>query len=404
MRKVYVRGVGAVTPLGISWNESKENLHSGQKAIGPVRSFDSQNFPSRVAAEIPPSLFQKLKFHEDRRISLIEKASEEAWQQAEISLADPTRLGVFIGAESGRASFSTVVGLAKSSGSGDKFDHEIFARSAGAYSSKVQFEMVSPAAVASFLAKKFNAHGSCHTVSLACSSAAIAMVEAVRHLRMGVCDTAICGGVGADVDPLMLAGFGKISALSARGESCPFDIQRDGFVVGEGAAIILLSTEKAHSNITVSGAGRTLDAFNLTAPDPEGDGAFRAMKQALSQAQLQHVDYIQAHGTSTVLNDRIEALALHRALGSEIKKAHVSSVKGALGHWIAGAGAIGFLAAHEALASGLMIPTAGLNNPDPSLELNHVQGTAQKKEVHSALVNSFGFGGANASLVLRKEV
>ncbi len=150
----------------------------------------------------------------------------------------------------------------------------------------------------------------------------------------------------------------------------------------------------------VAGVGRSLDAWHLTAPDPEGEGAALAMRAALREARLEAVDYVQAHGTSTQLNDEVEAQALQRVLGSRLAEAHVSSVKGALGHWIAGAGALGFLCALHALAQGEVLPTAGLRHPDPRCELPHVQGTALRKRVGAALVNAFAFGGANTSLVV----
>jgi 3-oxoacyl-[acyl-carrier-protein] synthase II len=250
------------------------------------------------------------------------------------------------------------------------------------------------------LAGELGARGPCETLSLACSSGAAAIAEGVRAIRRGEVDVALCGGVGADVDPLMLAGFGLLGALSARGVSCPFDAHRDGFVVGEGAAMVVLSAERGNARARVAGAGRSLDAWHLTAPDPEGEGAAMAMRTALREAKLEAVDCVQAHGTSTQLNDEVEAQALRRVLGSRLAEAHVSSVKGALGHWIAGAGALGFLCALHAVEQGEVLPTAGLRHPDPRCELPHVLGTALRKQVGSALVNAFAFGGANTSLVV----
>jgi 3-oxoacyl-[acyl-carrier-protein] synthase II len=246
-------------------------------------------------------------------------------------------------------------------------------------------------------------------VCLACASGAAAIVEAVRALRAGECEVALCGGVGADVDPLMLAGFGLLGALSARGVSCPFDGARDGFVVGEGAAMIVLARDDAGGaagdvGVELAGVGRSLDGYHLTAPDPEGDGAYRAMGAALADAGVDPaaVGYVQAHGTSTPLNDPVEVKALGRALGDAAARAYVSSVKGAVGHWVAGAGAIGALCAIEAVRAGAIVPTAGLRAPDPACAARHVIGEGVRADVDVALANAFAFGGANACVVVRR--
>ncbi|HVK54647.1 MAG TPA: beta-ketoacyl-[acyl-carrier-protein] synthase family protein [Burkholderiales bacterium] len=397
LRRVYVRGVGAITPLGSTWPLAVSALAQGKSAIGPVTRFDVRNFPSTAAAVIPQEFPQAA----DRRLALAQVAAHEAWRSAGVSAA-PERIGIFLGAESGRASLQTVFALAQAAGGGNTFDHRQFGVNARPLAARIDASIASPAAVTSVLAREFNVGGPAETISLACSSGAAAIAEAARAIRLGLCDVAICGGVGADVDPLMLAGFGRVGALSARGVSCPFDVYRDGFVVGEGAAIAILSSEQGSATVEVAGEGRTLDGHHLTAPDPEGKGAIRSMRAALQAANIQAVDYIQAHGTSTPLNDAVEAAAIRTVLGKHLHRAHVSSVKGALGHWIAGAGALGFLCTVEAVATGLLLPTANLTRPDPSCELPHVMGEVVRKNVEAALVNSFAFGGANCSLVVKR--
>ena len=287
------------------------------------------------------------------------------------------------------------------------FDARAFGRGAGAFAHRIDAAMVSPAAVTSALARRLGARGPAATVSLACSSGSAAIAEGARAIRIGRCDVAICGGVGADVDPLMLAGFGKLGALSARGLSCPFDLRRDGFVVGEGAAVVILAAARGRGVVELGGEARSLDAHHLTAPDPEGAGAERAMRGALAAAGESPtnpaIDYVQAHGTSTPLNDAVEAAALRRTLGAALDGAHVASVKGAIGHAVAGAGALGFLCAHAAVADGLLLPTAGLREPDPACALPHVRGRAivLPGPARTAMVNAFAFGGANTALVLR---
>lgn len=397
MRRVFVRGVGVFSPLGRTWPETREALETGATAIAPITSFDVEGYPSRFAACVPWPVDEA----QDRRLALARQAAQEAWTHAEVH-APPTRIGVFIGAESGRATYETILALSRAAGGSSSFDHARFGRDARHLAAQIHNATVSPAAVASTLAATIGALGPVETISLACSSGAAAIVEATRAIRLGVCDVALAGGVGADVDPFMLVGFGILGALSARGVSCPFDVRRDGFVVGEGAAMIVLSAERGAAAVEIAGVARSLDAHHLTAPDPTGSGAVRAMRGALDDAQRDRVDYVQAHGTSTPLNDAVEAAAMTRVLGSSLDQAHVGAVKGALGHWIAGAGAIGFVCGYEAALSGICLPTAGLVEPDRAFSLPHIMGRAIRKNVSAALVNAFAFGGANASIVVAR--
>ncbi|MES2017988.1 MAG: beta-ketoacyl-[acyl-carrier-protein] synthase family protein [Pseudomonadota bacterium] len=397
--RVYVRGVGAITALGATWPVSLQALAEGRSAIAPVRAFDVTHFPSTVAAAIDGFVHSG-----DRRLALARVAAREAWLTSHLDQDPPAseRLGIFLGAESGRAPFATLHALTRAAGGAAHFNHARFGADAAPLAAQFDASIISPAAVTSALAREYGAGGPAVTISLACSSGASAIAEAARAIRLGVCDVAICGGVGADVDPMMLAGFGRIGALTARGVSCPFDVRRDGFVVGEGAAMVVLSRERGDAKVELAGEGRSLDAHHLTAPDPEGQGATRAMRTALDAAGEVAVGYVQAHGTSTPLNDAVEALALQRVLGRYLDQAHVSSVKGALGHWIAGAGALGFLCAHAALEQGIVLPTANLTQADPACALPHVLERALHKKVDVALVNAFAFGGANCSLVARR--
>lgn len=396
-RRVHVAGFGAITPLGDTWADSIEPLARGRSAVKAVEHFDVASFPCTVAASV------QLRFDHtgDRRLALAQHAAREAWAMARVD-APVDRIGVFIGAESGRASLATILALTRAAGGGKTFDHGVFGVQARSLAAHIDAAAVSPAAVASALAREIRAQGPVQTLSIACASGAAAIVEATRAIRLGECDVALCGGVGADVDPLMLVGFGRLGALSARGVSCPFDVHRDGFVVGEGAAMVVLSSNPSPLGIQISGVARSLDAYHLTKPDPQGDGAARAMQHALRDAGRDVVDYVQAHGTSTPLNDEVEAKAIRRVLGARWQDTYVSSVKGAVGHWIAGAGAVGFLCAAHAVQCGSLFPTANLHQPDPECELRHVLGSALAGDVCSALVNAFAFGGANACLVVER--
>jgi 3-oxoacyl-[acyl-carrier-protein] synthase II len=297
--------------------------------------------------------------------------------------------------------FGTLIALARAAGGGAAFDHLAFGREGPALAPLLAPARLSPAAITSALARAIGARGPTATVSLACASGAAAIAEAARAVGAGDCDVALAGGVGADVDVLMLAAFGLLGALSARGVSCPFDVRRDGFVLGEGAAMVVLASDRGGARAVIAGSGASLDAHHLTAPDPTGAGAARAMAAALHAAGGGPVDYVQAHGTSTVQNDAIEASALRRVLGPDLGGARVSSVKGALGHAIAGAGALGLLCALHAVEQGVLLPTAGLREPDPEIALPHVTGAADHARVRAALVNAFAFGGANVSLLVR---
>ncbi len=398
-RPVWVRGVGAVTPLGDTWEASVARLAAGETAVRAVEGFDVAGFPCTVAAAIDPVHDETA--WEDRRRDLCLGAALAAWERSNCHV-DPARVGVFLGAESGRGSFRTVFELARAAGGGMRFDHRAFGVNARTIADRIDASVISPSAVAAQLAARFGAHGPVETVCLACASGLAAIVEGVRAIRLGRCDVALCGGVGADVDPLMLVGFGLLGALSARGVSRPFDAHRDGFVVGEGAAMVVLARERGDASVAVTGVGRSLDAWHLTAPDPQGDGAFRAMTAALDDAARPPIGYVQAHGTSTPLNDAVEAKAIRRALGDDVARARVASVKGAVGHWIAGAGAVGFLCAVEAVERGVLLPTAGLREPDPACDLPHVRDTAERADVAAAMVNAFAFGGANSSAVVAR--
>jgi 3-oxoacyl-[acyl-carrier-protein] synthase II len=377
--------MGAVTPLGGTWTDSVVELAAGRSAIAAITRFDVTGFPSSVAAVIEPA------GDGDRRTTLARRAAAEAWAHARPDVA-AERIGVFVGAEAGRPDFATVVAMARAIEAG---------RSLASLASRITAQAVSPGAVASALAAQIGAHGPVETVSLACASGAAAIAEAARALRAGECDVALAGGVGADVDQLMLASFGLLGALSTRGESCPFDVRRDGFVLGEAAAFVVLEIHRRGALAELAGIGRTMDAYRLTAPDPQAGGAARSMAAALADARIDAPAYVQAHGTSTPLNDAAEALALQRVLGGALDRARVASVKGALGHSIAGAGALGFLCAVEAVARSTWLPTAGLVHPDPACALPHLVGAALRAPAETALVNSFAFGGANVSLALR---
>jgi 3-oxoacyl-[acyl-carrier-protein] synthase II len=396
-RPVFVRGVGAWTPLADSWPESFQSLRTGVTASTKIGLFDASGFPSEVAYAIPDCRAAGM----DPRVTLALRAAREAWAMASVKV-DADRLGIFIGAESGRPSFSSILEATRAGSTGTSFDRERFLSSAYALGGGLDSSELSPAAVAARIARELGARGPLETVSLACASGAAAILGGARAIALGHCDAALCGGVGADVDPFALAGFGLLGALSRKGVSRPFDARRDGFVLGEAAAMVVLTSARGELPVEVAGGALTLDGYRLTAPEPSGAAAKRAMRLALEEAGITTVDCVQAHGTSTPLNDAVEAAAIDYVLGAGLSEAHVSSVKGAIGHSIAGAGAVSMLCALEAVSRGVILPTVGLEQPDPACNLPHVLGRAIEKRVRSALVNALAFGGANCSLVLRR--
>lgn len=382
-RRVYVHGVGIVSPWGgpdpaVTW----ERLLRGDTAIGPAAAFDATGMPCPSVAAVPG-----LAEAPDPRRPMALAAAAFA------TSAGDGALGVFVGAESGRARFPTLVEVGLHGVVDGRFDAAVFLRRAAAVAHRVNPAVASPHAVAAALAERHGATGPVETFSQACASGLAAVVEAVRALRAGECDRALVGGVGADADPLMHSGFGKLGALSPSGVARPFDPGRDGFVIGEGAAFLHLST--VPSDLEVRGVARGHEAHHLVAPDPSGEPARRVMAEALRDAGVERPDAVLAHGTGTPHNDLGEGRAI-RAVAGDVP---VASVKGALGHWIAGAGALNLALACLALRSGRWPPTAGLRRVDPACGVR-AAAEALPFSGDVVLTNAFAFGGALSSVAV----
>jgi 3-oxoacyl-[acyl-carrier-protein] synthase II len=397
-RIAWVRGVGVVSALGRDWPTTAAALAQGRSGITPITRFDATGMPCGVASVVPAVVDDA--GNEDRRTQLARRAVAEAWATA--SLEGGARLGVFVGAESGLACWAAAWDLSRAGGAGRTIDRAAFAAHPEAAIAWADPRRTSTPAVAWAIARQVGARGPCRTIALACASGAAAIVEAVRALRSGACDAAVCAGVGADVDPLMVAAFGRLGALSVRGRSVPFDTTRDGFVLGEGAAAIVLSIERGDATVALAGGARSLDGGSLTAPDPDSDGAQRAIAGAIDDARGPRIGYVAAHGTSTPAGDAAEALALRAVLGAELGGARVGAVKSSLGHWIAGSGTLGAVCAWHAVAQGELLPTIGVERIGDDCALPHVLHTAVRAQVDAAIACSFGFGGANACVVVRR--
>ncbi|MDB4957427.1 MAG: beta-ketoacyl-[acyl-carrier-protein] synthase family protein [Myxococcales bacterium] len=402
----WIRGVGVVSALGRDWPTTARALAQGRSGIAPITRFDATGMPCEVASVIDESPVG------DRRVQLAKLAVAEAWQTAQV--AGGARAGVFVGAESGLACWAAAWDLSRAGGASSRpekepagerrarIDRAAFASHPEAAIAWADPRRTSTPAVAWAIAQQVGAGGPCRTVALACASGAAAILEAVRALRAGTCDTAVCVGVGADVDALMLAAFGRLGALSARGRSVPFDLDRDGFVLGEGAAALVLSIDRGDATVCLAGGARSLDGGSLTAPDPDSDGARRAIAGAIDDAGGPAIGYVAAHGTSTPAGDAAEALALRTVLGGDLGGARVGAVKSALGHWIAGAGTLGAVCAWHAVAHGELLPTIGVDRIADDCAMPHVLNVAERARVDAALACSFGFGGANACVVVTR--
>ncbi|MGH2736517.1 MAG: beta-ketoacyl-ACP synthase II, partial [Actinomycetota bacterium] len=318
--------------------------------------------------------------------------------QAEPSIAEPERFGVIVG--SGIGGLSTI-----------EREHDSFNARGSRGVSPFMVPKLMPNAAAASIAMRWGLRGLNYAPSSACATGAHAIGEAYRAIKQGMADVMLAGGTEAAITPLAVSAFARMGALSTRNDeptlaSRPFDAQRNGFVFGEGAGVLVLesreSAERRGARIlaTVAGYGASCDAHHVTQPDPEGVGAIAAMRGALEDAGLgtDEIDYLNAHGTSTPYNDRIESLAIKQAFGTESKRLAVSSTKSQMGHLLGAAGAVEAAVCALAIERGIIPPTANYTDPDPDCDLDYVAEGPRKEAVKAALSNSFGFGGQNACL------
>lgn len=407
--RTVITGMGMVTPLGLTVQESWEAMLAGRSGIGPITHFDASALPTRIAGEVKgfdPGRYMSPK--EARRIArcsqLTIAATQEALADAGLTtpVPDAERVGTVMGVGMG--------GLDYALASGRKF-WESGLRSVSPFSLPASLPNM-PSYHVSYLA---GATGPITTVVAACASGAQAIGDAMELIRAGRADMVIAGGVEALVVDVPLAGFIAMRALSERNDeperaSRPFDAGRDGFVYAEGAGVVVVERlERAQArgariHAEVIGYATSSDAFHITQPDPEGKGAQRTMRWALADAGLEPsgIDYINAHGTSTTLNDVIETAAIKQVFGEHAYRVPISSTKSMIGHTIGGAGAVESIATVRIMQEGMIHPTINLEQPDPQCDLDYVPGQARKADVRVALKNAFGFGGQNACLVLRR--
>lgn len=409
-KRVVITGMGCVTPLGNDLNTFWENIKSGQCGIDEITRFDTEKYEVKLAGEVrdfDPSLYMDKK--EARRMDLYSQYAVAASKMAvedsklDIESISKERFGVIVG--SGIGGIGTI-----------EKEHEKMLAKGPKRVSPLLIPMIIGNMAAGNIAIQFGAKGICSTVVTACATGSHAIGEAFNTIQRGRADIIIAGGAEAGITPLSVAGFSSLQALSTSNDknraSIPFDAERNGFVMGEGAGILILeSLEHAIKRGAkiygeVVGYGATCDAYHITSPDPEGNGAARAMLEAINEGGIkpEEVSYINAHGTSTPLNDKFETAAIKLAFKEAAKDVAISSTKSMTGHLLGAAGAIEGIVCVKALEEGFIPPTIGYQKPDSECDLDYVPNVGRKQELHYALSNSLGFGGHNASLLFKKYV
>lgn len=407
-RRVVVTGIGAVTPLGNTVSETWEGLKSGRNGIGPITQFPTENFKAKLGAEVrdfDPRMYLEVNdiLRTDRYAQLAVAAAQQAADESGIEgTVEPERFAVIFG--TGIGGIGTF-----------EREHTKLMEKGPRRVSPLFIPMMIGNMAAGMIAIRHDCRGSAMPSVTACASGSNAIGEAMRLIRHGYADAVIAGGAEAAICPSAIAGFVNMQALSTsddpNGASLPFDRRRGGFVIGEGAAALILE-EYEHAKARdvriygeVCGYGSTCDAHHITAPHPEARGGAQAMMDAMREAGYTEADtvYINAHGTGTPMNDVVETAAIKKALGEKkAGEAYVSSTKSMTGHMLGAAGAVEALACLYVLREGIIPPTINLNDQDEACDLNCVPNTAVKADITLALSNSLGFGGHNACLAFRK--
>ncbi len=405
-RKVVVTGLGALTPCGNDIDSYWDSLKNGRSGLGMITKFDTTDFSVKIAAELkdydPLDHFEK---KESRRLDKFTQyaivASNLAIKDADIdfSTLDRDRIGVIIG--------SGVGGIES-----HEAQHKVLMEKGPGKVSPFYIILMIPDIAPGHVSMIHGLRGPNYSVTSACATGSHAIGEAAKTIERGDADVMICGGTEAAVTPMSVAGFGNMKALSTRNEdpvgaSRPFDLERDGFVLGEGAGIVVLEAEEiaqkrgARIYAELAGVGFTADAHHVTAPAPDGEGAVRAMRIALNDAGLNadEIEYVNAHGTSTPFNDKTETISMKTAFGDHVKDLSISSTKSMTGHLLGAAGGVEMIAALKALYHDTVPPTINYENEDPECDLNYTPNVAVEKKISTVMSNTFGFGGHNACLI-----
>jgi 3-oxoacyl-[acyl-carrier-protein] synthase II len=407
--RVVVTGIGLVTPVGLNSESTWNSLVEGRSGIDYISLFDAEGYESRIAGEVDnfdasAALGRKEAKRLDRFSQFACVAALEALEHANLNMEkeDADRVGVLIG--SGVGGIITI-----------SDQHKILLKRGPKRVSPFLVPMMLGDMASGQVSMMIGAKGPNFSTVSACATGADSIGEALEMIRRGRADVVIAGGTEAAICEIGVAGFNSCMALSTRNEdpqgaSRPFDSDRDGFVLGEGAGLLVLESlehaEKRGANILaeMSGYGASSDAHHVTQPHPDGEGAARAMRWAIEDAGItpDKVDYINAHGTSTPLNDKYETIAMKRMYGDHAYNLAISSTKSMTGHLLGAAGAIEAAFTVLAIKNDIVPPTINIENPDPDCDLNYIPNTAKKQPVNVAMSNSLGFGGHNASLVFER--
>jgi 3-oxoacyl-[acyl-carrier-protein] synthase II len=433
MRRVVITGIGLVTPIGHEIETVWRRLLTGESGVSKITLFDASNFPTQIAAEVKdfdmsvigenPSDWKLQDRHTRFAIGAGFKAMTDAGLWDTISKKksfpyDSDRIGVYTGAGEGEQDFNNFTSMVLASLDGDpngEFDMGKFIKRGVEILNPIKELEQEPHMPAAHLAAMFQAFGPNANCLTACSASPQAVGEAVQIIKRNEADLMIAGGAHSMIHPFGVTGFNLLTALSTNnsdpaGASRPFDRERDGFVLGEGAAMVILEefehAKKRDAKIYAElvGYGATADAFRITDIHPEGRGAIGCMKCALNDANLttDEVDYINAHGTSTTVNDRVESLAIRKLFGDRAYKIPVSSTKSVTGHLVAAAGVSELIYCILAMRDGIAPPTINYHTPDPDCDLDYVPNKPREVKMNVVLSNSFGFGGQNVTLAIKK--
>ncbi len=407
--RVVITGLGPVTPVGIGKNKFWQSLIQGKCGIDRISYFDTEKYPTKIAAEVKD--FNYTNYISIKEANKMDKSTQFSIVAAMLALED-SKLKI-----TEKDSYSTGVIIGSGIGGIGTFEkqHKILLEKGPGRVSPFFVPMMISNISAGEIAIKIGAKGPNGVITTACASSAHALGIAFKLLQQGDAQIIISGGTEAAITPMALAGFCKMRALSTQNDhpknaSKPFDKERDGFIMGEGAGILILETlqhaKERNANIyaEIFGFGMTADAYHITAPEPEGEAAAKAMEIALKDAKIKpsRVNYINAHGTSTPLNDKLETLAVKRVFGEHAYDLKISSNKSMTGHLLGASGGVEVISTTLTIKNDIIPPTINYNSPDPECDLDYVPNKSEKKIVDYAISNSFGFGGHNGVIVLGK--
>ncbi len=425
-RRVVITGMGVITPLGHNVTELFQSQIEGKSGVGPIQHFDARTFPTTFASEVKnfdlahhvPDAERWKNCGLNTRFALA--AARQALQDAGLldnTQMDRSTFGVYLGSGEGSHDFYHLVECTAQSVKSDGFaiDNQRFIHHATrAFSGAQEYEMELQT-TAGHLAQAYELLGPNYTCQTACAASSQAIGEAMSLIRQGQADLILSGGAHSMIHPFGVSGFNLLTALSQHNEfpqkaSRPFDLNRDGFVLGEGAGMVVLE-EYEHARkrgatiyAELSGYGSTADAFRVTDSHPDGQGAIAAIRHALADARVtpSQIGYINAHGTSTQVNDRSESIAIKAVFGEQAYKVPISSSKSMLGHLICAAGAVELIISIVAMHQGILPPTINYETPDPDCDLDYIPNKAREVRSNRILSNSFGFGGQNISLIAER--